>query len=718
MMNTKMELSTRQMDAMYRLREYVMKGKPLTEHEDPRFRSPNVAAVVGRRGIGKTTVLDRLQHELSGNTDEGKRHLVLAPPLDAATLGVDFGLAAATVQSLYRTAYTYPLESMPFDGRYRTEHDQDSRFHVPRPSAEDDPQRRKLSESYESAFRSALMQQESYRDLALELAMSPDHFAKIVAEAAEDKDKAPQTFTDYVENIERFLIYRARHSRTPELIEGIKFVVIIDDLDLASPRIISPWLRLLLTTYTNSRVYWILAFDRDRLVAKISPSAFSLDKGSQQIDSICGNALLTKVVPVARQFELYGWQFPERISFVPFGKKDDSNGLVYLLDKLGYGHLTPLLPSNPRGLEGVYDWLDDSMTTNKKDQEDTVANTEEKRRDLGEAIRFFALVRGENTLLRELDMRGAHRLAATLSWRKEVISELRWAKMVAGVRDLGPLEELPVPDTLQSIIENEHPEAFLEVLIDTAMERGVLSPYQVIFRMHFLSQRVSMASCSLLLPEKDVRRHFELVRPDRIGAPLLWQSWSERATDSGEWLVKLGPELFWQAASGLRETVPSGLWRELYLPPIPRHRPEEEEQSSKILPCSLRAMLLLVDGLIKEPWTRLETLWNLWSPQDYSRIVALFTMRAYEKSLAVLTETFPQQPAATPRLEPSTKLLKLSPAEIVEVLNKERMEITSRVTMEQINKITLPPVRIAAIELNRAMRAYIGMPSFQSLIKS
>jgi len=673
-MSERCRLHSEQEGIIRRLLDFL--GNPLEPAPGfaPSTSPPRTAAVVGPRGIGKSTVLAALKWDLEHATEGQNRWLIPLPILDAAIVHDDLGLAAATIRELYRT----------IEGRAVPPAGRDRGHELPE----------KLNSSFKRCVESALLQEESHRRLAQELAMTPGHYGKIVFDANDRKARIGSEFKQFLDDLVE--MHRAV-SHSAEIKLAPAFVVLVDDLDLGPSRVVPRWMRSLLTDYCDQRVCWILAFHREPLIRLLSRPA----EGDDRIEAAPANgqALLSKAVPSSRQWELRRWTAQERQEFKPLpsssGKTTESEpaSLRELLVEAGRGELLTLLPAHPRALEGEYIRLrgGDSLSAE-------------------EMLRRIALVSGEAELVRLLDERGGALLGSSLSWKDEAIGEAGWQALVEAARNDDPLWGLPLPESFTRLVSGPDPEAYLETLLDIALDKdkGRLTPYQLLQRLPFASARLEGAQSLLRIPEPDVLRYFS---PESAGATELvstalgWQRWSDDADKDRFWTVALGPSDFWEICLDQRTASPESLFKTLSLERIPvAPRPAD---SAAFLPSRLRPLILLVDGLSRSAWRTLNTARTFWRPLTFTRCVAAFTLAGYVRHSTLGKEKEAPRLLRLSDPKASRELLALTEAEVETEFGRLvdwLMAKTSEASTE------------TSKELNNALAAFLGLPGVARLV--
>ncbi len=647
---------------------------------EPQTAPPRTAAVVGPRGIGKSTVLAALKSDLERATESQNRWLIPLPILDAAIVHEDLGLAAATIRELYRTIEG---KAVPAVGR---DHSHELK--------------EKLDRSFKRCIESALLQEESHRRLAQELAMTPGHYGKIVFDANDRKAGIGSEFRQFIDNLvemHRIVSHSAEVKLEPA------FVVLVDDLDLGPSRAVPRWIRSLLTDYCDQRVCWILAFHREPLIRLLSLPPENDDR--IEAAPANGQALLSKAVPNSRQWELRRWTAQERQEFRPLpsnsGKTKESESASFrdLLVKAGRGELLTLLPAHPRALEGEYIRLQSGDPLSAE-----------------EMLRRIALVSGEAELVRRLDERGGALLGSSLSWKREETGEAGWQALVEAARTDNPLWGLPLPEGFSRLVSGPDPEAYLETLLDIALVEGRLTPYQLLERLPFASDRVAGAKSELRIPEPDVLRYFS---PESAGATELvstalgWQRWSEDADKDRFWTVALGPTGFWELCLDQRTASPESLFKALSLERIPvASRPAG---IPAFLPNRLRPLILLVDGLSRSAWQSLSTARTFWRPLTFTRCVAAFTLAGYVRHRPLGKEE--EVPKLLRLTDPkaSRELLALTEAAMEAELGR-LVDWLETQTSEASTETSSSPTALAAAELNTALAVFLRLPGVARLV--
>ncbi|HKH45339.1 MAG TPA: hypothetical protein VKM72_11795 [Thermoanaerobaculia bacterium] len=639
---------------------------------------------MGPRGIGKSTVLAALRSDLEHSTEGQTRRLILLPILDAAVVHDDLGLAAATIRELYRTI---EKKEPPAGARDRSHE-----------------LREELDRSFKHCFESALLQEESHRRLAQELAMTPGHYGKIVSEANDRKHHIGTEFGKFLNSL--LELHRAHSLLVPvDIKQAPAFVVLVDDLDLGPSRAVLRWVRSLLTDYCDPRVCWILAFHREPLIRLLSLPP----EGDDRIEAspTNGQALLGKAVPSSRQWELRRWTAQERQEFRPL-PSNSGNGktvpelstLRDLLTKAGRGELLTLLPAHPRALEGEYVRLLQS--------EDPLSAEEMLRR--------IALVSGEAELVRRLDQRGAALLGSSLFWQgEERGGEAGWQALVEAARTDNPLWGFQLPEDFSKLVSGPDPEAYLETLLDIALAEGRLTPYQLLQKLPFTRTRLKGAQSELRIPEPGVLHYFSpesTAATELVSTALSWQRWSDDADKDRFWTVFLNPTDFWELCLDQRTASPESLFKTLSLERIPvAPRPAG---TPAFLPNRLRPLILLVDGLSRSAWQALSTARTFWSPLTFTRCAAAFTLAGYVRHRPLgREEEIPKLLRLTNPMA-SRDLLALNDAD-VEIELARLMGWLERQTQEAAPVPPSTPAELAAKELNTALAAFLSLPGVARL---
>ncbi len=633
------KLSQEQARAFDSLREFLHGPRLASPTSDGRFQGPLAAAVVGSRGSGKSTVLGEIERLIAAPADEtGGPRIFVTRLLDAATVPEDLGLGAATLRRLYDCASRSSEEQSPW----------------PPPSTSGPwsaaPETgallgQELRRAYEDCVQQILVQEESYRALAQDLAMSPLHYSKMVLDSAYQREQIPAHLTRLLDGLERALPdSKPRPNRSER--KSVVFTVLIDDLDLAPPSSLRRFLRALLADYRDARLRWVLGFDRAHLLDVLAGSQReSSDVALFRGDLTNAQALLSKVVPNHRQHELPRWNHARRLEFRPLAPTTlsapqgrEAPTLRALLQSRNLGELLPLLPSSLRGLEELHAWLDPLQVP----QVDEGSSDGARQIQDYKASALVKMVRiaGADGLAARLEERGVEQFAVGLRFRRDSLPPHAWRALIASAHAEAPLAELPEPDGWDGQFEPLCTEAFLESVLTLALGSGRLDPSRLLRQLPFLEERLQRACCELTVPENDLRRYFTLTQGGAGGvtSALLWQEWAERVDTDGYWRARIGPLSFLEALDQQRSLEPA-LFRVLSLgslAPIQRNghanptgpRPNTEKLGQWQLPKNFRALLRLVDGLDRAPWAELSNATNLWTPLAFTRCSAAFTLAA------------------------------------------------------------------------------------------
>jgi hypothetical protein len=649
---------------------------------------PSVAALIGARGVGKTTILRELR-EITAPS------FVATEIIDASVVREDFGLVAATIEALH--------QSVVRGRRARPAHDLHA---APGGRAEEpwDDLHKRLEDKYEECLEAALLQEESHRKLAQDLAMSPGHYGTLVREAVRKKRLIPEQIGEYLK------LLRAAHRRLRDWpAEGPPFVVYIDDLDLADPKQLQSFVRSILTDYANVKgLSWVLAFDRGRMIPRLSDRG---DEGGEP-DLHIGRAQLTKLVPFHHQHELRGWSFEERRGFRRLPEGKDELKLDKLLANAGLVELLPILPPQPRALEGIYSWLHDAV------ERELVPSVEA-------GIRKVALASGEFEIEQQLVHWGAARLATTFEWAPDTtLSRRSWAELASAAGSDDPVWGLPLPRAFDPTVSGTVPEAYLEALLDIALRAGEMTPYQLLVRLSFARRELTAARISRTFSDEEIGLYLARPPPSRVAA-VAWQEWHEEGTrsrpqDKGKlWGASIGPAALWQVVYGLRSPVPTDLLQGLYLPrdvfdAVSTGMPRDlAPRDGAPLPCRTRALVLLISGVVRAPWREVEAAWGFWSPLSATRAMAALTLSAYAWGIWG-DERGAKRPALhAAATESASSMLELSEARL-----REEYASFLRWLGEKCEGGPIKPDglgRVAQAELLRALRAMLALPAVRGI---
>jgi hypothetical protein len=577
---------------------------------------PNVVAVTGQRGMGKTTLLSALEEKTKGMSTADVRWLGI---IDAATIRDDFGLTPEVIELLYRKA------PKPASGGHRNDID-------------DEPSE-PLKKTYEHCLRSALKQEDSHRALARDLAMSPSHFGELVLHAARERRELRTAFQNYIKAMATTYERYGSWSRGMPL----HLIVCIDDMDLASPELLQRFARGLIDDYgwldgdkdgragnqgylNNVRLFWIFAFDRKRMIAQLSPLRRAIEANP---DLDVGRSLLDKLVPFHRAFDLPGWEHDERRAFisrtVPFYLRINANESTRLqLDELflrtGHPEMVTALPAQPRALEGIYRWLG----------EHPASSTNAPPLAAKDMLCAIAMASGEYAFAHAVKSWSAERFANLMEWAPDLeLNDTAWAGVAASCIASTPLWGLPLPVTLRDELGGPEAQAFLEALLDILLERNALTPYQLLQRMPFARIELIRSRTKSEFATRDVDAFFRDPTA-ATAAAVHWHTWKS----AGKlWSLEIGPAELWQTIENLRSPVPADL-----LEARSRSRKEVDDALVNLvkgaatcepLPKRSRGLIWLVAGLVRVPWHEVEALPSLWDPLTWTRIVAAMLLSAY-----------------------------------------------------------------------------------------
>lgn len=700
------------------------------EQGDERGPSP-VIAVVGARGRGKTTVMRALRNRLA----TGVPGIVYAqtPIIDAAIIHEDQGIAATAIEALQSTIEDHHLDVAPSAYGSRDNAGRGGRAGWEERLGE-------LRESYRELMQRTLMQQESHRRLAQDLAMSPGHYAAMVQKATEQRRKMGGLLRDYFGRL-RSVHQEARDQASARgTRHSVRLVVYLDDLDLAAPDLVQTWARTMLADFKGVDVHWVIAFDAERMTAALSPK--KLDKSG--LDMEVGRSLLTKVIGGNRQAPLGPWQTDERRKFIPMSRGSaapERTDTAHrpptvgdLLCQAGRADMMPLLPLAPRALAGLYHFMIDQLAAR---DEGTLPGSAPDRAPIavGLVLQTLAAGTGEYLLQDELTRWSPGRFGSRLQWDPEVrLSWAAWDRLAGAAAGSEPMHGLPVPKALGTVTALE-PEALTEGLVDVALSDKLVSPYHLLRQMPFAQQVLADASITTAFPDDDVAQHFGLLSAAKKTA-LAWQRWS--VTPAG-WSVVIGPEALWQVYYGVRPPIPTEVFKRLYLSTSvddeaattrstghftsasPTSRPPEGEagrstrrpvadDAMEPLPRRCRALMLLLAQLARAPFREIEANRQLWSPLAIAQASAAVTLSAYSTSI------WGDEVAGMPPLYGSsisaTPLIVMSERE----LDAEYGKLLLWLRVQEPPAVEASPQAIARTELHRALLALLGLEHVAGLV--
>ena len=577
------------------LKVYEEKKKQIKAGSQTTKGAENVIAVTGSRGMGKTTILNRFAVGFS-KTQE----FVPTAVIDASTVDENTGILATCIQKMW-DAFLEKLEENPVGLNQSSSLTQS------------------LTDGFNICFRSALSLGHSYREMAREMAMNPGQYEKIIHDRVSQQKNVRENFEDFIGALGQNIVGKSKKTHP-------KFVVFLDDLDLAKRDLVLSWARALVNDYKIDQVLWVLSFDRNRMISMLSnPKPEERNKK----DLITGTHLLAKLVPTHLQFPLSAWTKEEQLEFQPF-ETTKEKPLKKLIKTAEKNHIIPLLPNNPRGLEGIYKWLEQHLASGTRYLSDQAILLK-----LAEVNNLTAMINLFGNI-------PPHQWITSLRWESDTLTKADWASVVQAAKTDEPIWGLPLPDKLDRRLKDFGAESFTEALCDTGLKGGAIQPFQCLNRLPFTSTRLKKSFSRISFPEADIREFFEDY-PKTNGFVLFWGSWSG-PDDSGMWEFKLGPDAFWSGLLELRNPLPNALIKELFLYEkdfeaqvlkITEEVRETlmDEREIKLLPRNFRALLVLVDNLMKAPWKELESKRTLWTPVTYTQCSAAFQLAALANAI-------------------------------------------------------------------------------------
>ncbi|CAM2011239.1 ATP-binding protein [Acanthopleuribacter pedis] len=612
-----------------------------------------VIAIVGSRGSGKTTMMQRVHEAVDADPCFAVTEII-----DAALIDREAGILSTCIQALFDTGKPYSKFS-------ETERD--------------------LKNAYEETFRQSLSLGDSFRQIAREMSMAPKQYLSTVEKRVLESRKLPEQFEDFLGQLREY----RRKSSNPKNDKTPRMVVFLDDLDLAPTELLRPWAKAMVAHFAIDGITWVLSYNQKRMVDALSSPRIHHKK--KKPDRETGDALLNKLVSGNDQFVLGGWSTEDRANFLPLHHQDPHAtnntdekpptppSLQGLLERSGNHHLLLLLPGTPRGLEQLYEWLDRTETERNDQQatanspapaESLATTTASKQQPEGEqpnskeqgdtakysdnldphvAMVKLAEVNHWKSFSGYLKSVPSNRIACKFTWSPDIsVSAGDWVELLRSAKTIPrttPLFEMPLPTLVRKQwTKIAQGEALTEVLCHLALRTETMTPYQLLGRMPFTHSRLNLCQIKCRFHENKLDRFLKDFG-EQTGHHLFWGAW-HKADDQGMWHFTLSPQLFWEKLLNLREGYPRDLLKALYY-----HQETLETHLEQVfndndtafksqfdltgeglqrgfLPRSLRALILLVDALERAPWHELEARQNHWSPITLVQCASAFQLSA------------------------------------------------------------------------------------------
>ena len=608
--------------------------KNLVEDENSKKKGlpqQNVFALIGDRGSGKTTVLQCFEHYIE---DMGYCSSGL---IDANKIK-DQGIMASIIESLWaeyqRVVYKDPSENPIHSRRDRPSHfRQNDKI---------------LKELYRETHQLAQLSEELIRELAREMAMSPEQYMHKISELDEMPRAFPSKFNTFIETLNEAYVHA-----TQKPSKG--FVIFLDDLDLAKKELIKNWATTFMIRQPKTKVFWVLSFARKRFLAAISSE--KINGNGLEMDT--GEALLSKMVSFQQQFTMPSWEPDDRLSFRPFEHEypyekiegSEKASIKKLLKDIDYLEFMLLLPSTPRGLLHLYHLLYEVLRKKKSPSKADSANSL-KPGPSHLLMNAFCDANGTYDLKDYLHHTWARRMVLEFKWNESELSKFSWSAIIKEANLNDTLRGLPIPEVLQGLVATTMPTIHLELFCNLGLKEGVITPYRLLHEIPFTRDRITECRASLPLEKHHIKAFGNA--PKHYCWTLPWGSW-EYNEEEVTWEFVLGPDIFIDSVFAYRNIKPIEGFRREYVPgaavdPVITEITRLMADFLKthvppILPKNFRALLLMVDRLQNAPWYNLSNVRNFWGPITMAQCAASFLLSALAYTIwtdeTILTELKP-----------------------------------------------------------------------------
>lgn len=587
------------------------------------FVFENVLGILGRRGAGKSTVLMEQYQRMMKHPGEalGRRVPLILSPLDCTSLPADLVPGAAVLIHLHEALKNLPIEE----------------------------ERRAAKDSLINELNSLIgiysRTTKAFLELCLDISTTPRDFGVYFADGLRDRMRLRA-------NIAALLV------RVGDLFKFDLVVVLLDDFDLVPAEAVRRWLAAFLDDLHQQQLLFILTADFHRL-EYLSWSA------EDRVDDKTGRALLQKIIPPESRIELPAWPLADRMRYRP---QPTDPTLADLFEKLQFGlagtlrerpwsqfwrQLETLVPELPRGVSSLYAGLEQILDPQAK----------ENLHYQG-FLSLLASARLEPLLARRLSEIAADSWPANLGMTTADVNEIEWGSLVRnssmrfknGVNfQLVPLLSLlPSPlapelspdrrreDGLglhsqldrdpqwQDPLRHDHLRLlplrdvatkdlplFTELLLDLGFVQNVSQRLSFIFGWQVLSARLEQCcirlNSSSISVESFFRDNYGLIHREAFSWMTIEEQSSRASIPDGEGAglviaIGIGPLL--DAFRSGREVVPWSLLDDLRIGRGWQANPSpvagyETEFRGKFVPGSVSAMILLVEGLKRCPWSAL-----------------------------------------------------------------------------------------------------------------
>lgn len=613
-----------------------------------------VFAIVGQRGMGKSTTLNKIADALKQK--EEKCILLFPPAVDVGKTDEEEGILARVLRYWFQAVSTRigleeGVESYltPSDAMTRRSFSQNKDF-------------QQLKETFDDMYRLAITHNHSFTEIAREMAMSPDQYSHYILDWAKKKNTFPKKIEKLIDLSTR-LLNQYERNRFP-----VRFVLILDDLDLAAPKeILRSWVKTFVNLLEFKELTWILTYDFNRLIPLLSEGT---PGKKHELDLITGQSVLAKVFNDKRnssEFELRDWSTDNLHDFVPLSKKSNFNqrGIrrntkeatskddpslnqsgdskspktIRQLATQFFSNKLPtiyylLLPRNPRGLKQIYEWLEMKIT--QDDNEMVLASSPTQNKSI-HAYKEFIILLGKVNQLQKMDryieyyshdnFPEAHNFM-----EKSELSDIDWQILIASAIQDKDLNLLPVKQEFKNLVANKRPEEFLEGFIDIQLTINQLPPASFLKGAHLIGAKLRHCTKTLPLAINFIINVHETY-PLLASFSSHFVKWHER--QEGTWRIEIGPDVILSSLAQHESKRPDDLiaflmldkFRDISYDTLMGLEAKDHHQLAEKatwLPKNLRALLLLVDAWSRAPWQEITTATNFWGPITLARISASF----------------------------------------------------------------------------------------------
>lgn len=554
------------------------------------FRS-NALGLFGARGSGKTTLLlalrEKLREKPKKQDQPGEDFCLIRTAIDCSLVPADIPLGLAIVHQVHA--------ALRGNGKAAA------------PEGEDDP--RSVDRLFRDVEEAYLRGDPTFRALAREMAISPRAYGASARIEIEQRLQLPRRVAAWLD-------------AEADRIGRTGFVVLLDDVDLASPGLLRPFVWSLLDELNQQRLLLIIAADSDQFERGVSRDP------SPRLDPRLARELLHKVIPLDVRVSLTPWPFDDRRRFVPVSEEKTIEEILHPFAIQGPESLRLLLPPFPRGLESLH-------------RRCSIEATDEPPR-LRILLPLLAEARGEYELGQRLATREPSDWAREFEWERQKLGSAAWDRLVRAARTQAePLWALlPDPARLSFREAGEDACVWAEVIVDLALQSDESLGFRNLVEHHpGLRSRFSAASIHAELPVERLDAYFQCP-PDTLAAEFLWISWGEVVGEVVR--VEAGWNPLWDAVFEERRDWPNHVFHALAYGPSqirvatsPAPTGGDAPSSRSALPTNVRAVVVLADALTRGCWNAISSQARYRGPGELARLAAGLVWAAFVRAAQI-----------------------------------------------------------------------------------